>query len=77
MNDTRRSLREGCGNSLAVLKESSVAGGVPIPRLIVGYGSVQHSIARLSRVPEAFAFILQRAAQAREGLICCGEVKNG
>src|SRR5262245_13263236 len=37
-----------------------VARWAPIPlRLIVGYGFVQHGVAKLSRGPDAFAAILQ------------------
>ena len=77
MNDTRNSLRQGDSNPVAFNKRASIALWAPIPRLIVGYGSAQHGFARLSKVPEAFAFILQKTAQAQDRAICCGEVKNG
>jgi hypothetical protein len=77
MNDTRKSLRQGRSNPLAFLKGTSVAAWVPIPRLIVGYGSVQHSFAWPSKVPGTFAIIPQRAAQVHDRAICREEVKNG
>ena len=77
MNDTRKSSRQGRSNPLAFLKRTSVARWAPIPRLMVGDGSVPHSFARLSKIPEAFTFVLQNAAQAHDRTICCGEVRNG
>ena len=44
---------------LASLARPSVARWAPIPlRLIVGYGFMEHGIAKMSRGPEAFAAIL-------------------
>ena len=77
MNDTRKSLRQGESNPLAFIMRTSVALWAPRPRPIIGYGSAQHSFDTLSKSPEAFAFTLQKAAQAQDGAICCGEVKNG
>ena len=45
--------------SLEFLARPSVAVWAPIPlRLIVGYGFMEHGLAKLSRGPEAFAAIL-------------------
>jgi hypothetical protein len=78
MSDTCKSLRQGRSNPLAFPNRSSAAGWAPISlRLIVGYGSMLHRFARLSKVPDAFAFILQKVAQAYGRAICSGEVTNG
>jgi putative oxidoreductase len=58
MNELGQSL-ERAGSYFAFLKGPSVALWTPIPlRLIVGYGFMQHGVAKLSRGPEAFAAIL-------------------
>src|SRR5882672_4176844 len=45
---------------LAFLARPSVAVWAPIPlRLIVGYGFMEHGLAKLSKGPDAFAAILQ------------------
>src|ERR1700741_3517911 len=50
---------QGHSNRFAFLIPSALARWAPIPlRLIVGYGFMQHGIAKLSRGPEAFATIL-------------------
>jgi putative oxidoreductase len=44
---------------LASLARQSIANWAPVPlRLIVGYGFMEHGLAKLSRGPEAFAVIL-------------------
>jgi putative oxidoreductase len=66
MNHLTQSLnREGSNrlaflrSRLAFLERPSVAVWAPIPlRLIVGYGFMEHGIAKLSRGPEAFTAIL-------------------
>ena len=58
MNGIRRSFKQGFSSFLN-LNRTSVAGWAPIPlRLIVGYGFMQHGVAKLSKGPEAFAAIL-------------------
>lgn len=48
------------GFCLKLLTRLPLASWSPIPlRLIVGYGFMQHGFAKLSRGPDAFAFILQ------------------
>jgi putative oxidoreductase len=66
MNQLTQSLeREGSrfaslSNHLAFLARPSVAVWAAIPlRLIVGYGFMEHGLAKLSRGPEVFAAILQ------------------
>ena len=50
---------EFLNSSLASVR-TSIAVWAPIPlRLIVGYGFIQHGLAKLSRGPEAFAAILE------------------
>jgi putative oxidoreductase len=47
-------------NSTLASVRTSIAVWAPIPlRLIVGYGFIEHGLAKLSRGPEAFAAILQ------------------
>src|ERR1700722_1675537 len=59
MNIIRKSLTERYSNRFAFLNRAAVARWAPIPlRLIVGYGFMQHGFAKLSKGPEAFAFIL-------------------
>ena len=59
MNELRQS-SEGEGSSrFAFLKGPLVARWAPIPlRLIVGYGFMEHGLAKLSKGPENFAVIL-------------------
>jgi putative oxidoreductase len=58
MNELGRSLQR-TGSRFAFLERSSLARWAPVPlRLIVGYGFMQHGVAKLSRGPEAFAAIL-------------------
>lgn len=59
MNDTCKSLKQGRNNRFPFLNQISVARWAPVPlRLIVGYGFMQHGLAKLSKGPEAFANIL-------------------
>src|SRR4029077_9868745 len=56
MNELRLT---GKGAGFAFLKRPFAARWAPIPlRLIVGYGFMEHSFAKLSKGPEAFAGIL-------------------
>ena len=58
MNGIRRSFKQGF-SSFLYLNRTSVARWAPIPlRLIVGYGFMQHGVAKLSKGSEAFAAIL-------------------
>ena len=58
MNGLHRSFKQGFSSFLN-LNRTSVAGWAPIPlRLIVGYGFMQHGVAKFSKGPEAFAAIL-------------------
>ena len=55
----QRSEREGSGTGFAFLKRPWVARWAPLPlRLIIGYGFMEHGLAKLLRGPEAFATIL-------------------
>ena len=59
MNVFRKSLEQKHRNRFAFLNQTRLARWAPIPlRLIVGYGFLQHGIAKLTRGPEAFAAIL-------------------
>ncbi len=59
MNDIRKPLEQGHCNRFAFLNRASVTRWAPIPlRLIVGYGFMQHGLAKLSKGAEAFAAIL-------------------
>jgi putative oxidoreductase len=59
MKDLRQSSEQGSSSRFTFLDRASVTRWAPIPlRLIVGYGFMQHGIAKLSRGPEAFAAIL-------------------
>ena len=77
MNDTRKSLEQERNYPLAFLNRTSLARWASIPlRPIVGYGFIQNGFARLSKGPEAFAIILQKAARVYHGAIY-EAVKNG
>ena len=55
----RQLSEQGHSNRFAFLNLSALARWAPIPlRLIVGYGFMQHGLAKLSRGPEVFAAIL-------------------
>jgi putative oxidoreductase len=59
MNELRQSLERLGSGRFAFLTRPSVAVWTPIPlRLIVGYGFMEHGIAKLSKGPEVFAGIL-------------------
>ena len=59
MNVFRKSLEQKHRNRFAFLNQTRLARWAAIPlRLIVGYGFLQHGIAKLTRGPEAFAAIL-------------------
>src|SRR5580698_4468271 len=59
MNVIRKPLEQRHINRFAFLNQASVARWAPIPlRLIVGYGFMQHGVAKLSKGPEAFAVVL-------------------
>ena len=59
MNVIREPLQERYLNRFSFLNQTSVARWAPIPlRLMVGYGFMQHGVAKLSKGPEAFALIL-------------------
>jgi putative oxidoreductase len=60
MNTLLQSSEREASTSFALLKRPAVARWAPLPlRLIVGYGFMEHGIAKLSRGPEAFANILR------------------
>ena len=78
MNDTRKSSKQGRNHPFALLNRTLVVRWAPIPlRLIVGYSSMPHTFAKLSKAPEAFAMIPQRAAGAYDRPNYYGEPKNG
>jgi putative oxidoreductase len=59
MNELRQSLQMKIRTLFAFLKRPSVVRWAPIPpRLIVGYGFMEHGFAKLSKGPENFAAIL-------------------
>jgi putative oxidoreductase len=59
MKDLRQSSEQGYISRFTFLDRASVTRWAPIPlRLIVGYGFLQHGVAKLSRGPDAFAVIL-------------------
>jgi putative oxidoreductase len=59
MNELRQSPDREGSSHFASLKGPSVARWAPIPlRLIVGYGFIEHGVAKLSKGPENFAAIL-------------------
>jgi putative oxidoreductase len=59
MNVIRKPLEQQSINRFAFLNQASVARWAPIPlRLIVGYGFMEHGVAKLSKGPEAFAIVL-------------------
>jgi putative oxidoreductase len=59
MNNIRKPLEQGHSNRFAFPNRASVTRWAPIPlRLIVGYGFLQHGLAKLSKGPEAFTAIL-------------------
>jgi putative oxidoreductase len=59
MNEIRPSSELGDSSRYTGLNRPWVARWAPIPlRLIVGYGFMQHGLAKLSKGPEAFAAIL-------------------
>jgi len=59
MNDIRKPWEQGHSDRFVFLNRTSIARWSPIPlRLIVGYGFIQHGLAKLSKGPEAFAVIL-------------------
>ena len=59
MNVTRKPSEQGTSTPSALLDRASIARWAPIPlRLIVGYGFLQHGLAKLSKGPEAFAVLL-------------------
>jgi len=59
MNEVRQSMKMKISCLFAFLKRPSVARWAPIPpRLIVGYGFMEHGFAKLSKGPENFAAIL-------------------
>jgi putative oxidoreductase len=60
MSDLRQSLEWKGISRLGAFIRPSVAAWAPIPlRLIVGYGFIEHGVAKLSRGPEVFVAILQ------------------
>jgi putative oxidoreductase len=59
MKDLHQSSEQGYSSRFAFLDRVPVTRWAPIPlRLIVGYGFMQHGIAKLSRGPDAFAVVL-------------------
>jgi putative oxidoreductase len=59
MNAFRQALEREGSSGFALLKWPWLARWAPIPlRLIVGYGFMEHGVAKLSKGPEAFAAIL-------------------
>ncbi len=59
MNILRKSLEQEHRDRFAFPDRAAVARWAPIPlRLIVGYGFLQHGVAKLSKGPESFAAIL-------------------
>jgi putative oxidoreductase len=59
MKDLRQSSEQGYRSRFAFLDRAPVTRWAPIPlRLIVGYGFMQHGIAKLSRGPDGFAVVL-------------------
>jgi putative oxidoreductase len=59
MDDIRKPLEHERSSRFAFLNRASVTRWAPIPlRLIVGYGFMQHGVAKLSKGPETFAVIL-------------------
>jgi putative oxidoreductase len=59
MNKLRPSSGQESSSPLAFLQGPSVGRWAPIPlRLIVGFGFMQHGVAKLSKGPDAFATIL-------------------
>src|SRR5580704_7914177 len=60
MTAIRKSLKQGFSNRLGFLNRTSIGRWAPIPlRLIVGYGFLEHGIAKLSKGPDAFVAIVQ------------------
>lgn len=59
MNVIRKPSQQGFSKRFEFLNRASVTRWAPIPpRLIVGYGFMEHGVAKLSKGPEAFAVIL-------------------
>ncbi len=59
MKDLRQSSEQGYSSRFTFLDRASVTRWAPIPlRLIVGYGFMQHGLAKLFRGPDAFATVL-------------------
>jgi putative oxidoreductase len=59
MTAIRKSLKQGFSNRLGFLNRTSIGRWAPIPlRLIVGYGFLEHGVAKMSKGPDAFAVIL-------------------
>lgn len=59
MTEPRQLLKPESGSRFEFLKRASVARWAPIPlRLIVGYGFMEHGVAKLLKGPENFAAIL-------------------
>ena len=59
MKDLRQASEQGYGSRFTFLDRAPVTRWAPIPlRLIVGYGFMQHGLAKLSRGPDAFAVVL-------------------
>src|ERR1700735_2990601 len=59
MKVLHQSSEQGASNRFTFLNRASVTRWAPIPlRLIVGYGFMQHGLAKLSRGPDAFAVVL-------------------
>jgi putative oxidoreductase len=59
MNVIRKPLEQQSINRFAFLNQAFLARWAPIPlRLIVGYGFMEHGVAKLSKGPEAFAIVL-------------------
>src|ERR1700721_1261183 len=59
MKDLRQPSEQGYSSPFTFLNRASVTRWAPIPlRLIVGYGFMQHGLAKLSRGPDTFAVVL-------------------
>ena len=59
MTELHQSSERDGRSRFAILKQPAVAVWAPIPlRLVVGYGFMEHGLAKLSRGPEVFAAIL-------------------
>jgi putative oxidoreductase len=59
VNVIRKTSEQGTSIPSALLDRASIARWAPLPlRLIVGYGFLQHGLAKLSKGPDAFAVLL-------------------